>query len=151
MRIECQPLSVRGRRAGDLGERRTGAYRNREVARFILDDSCVARRDNGRFASHRTIRIEPAPATDDSQRPPMRYGFADAIAHLGCRGRGDADARGGRQARSSRAARADGAMCHSRHECTGTTFPGFARRAGSNTSRKEHMARRDSLEKRASI
>src|SRR6185437_11692795 len=97
----------------------------------------LQRRD-GLRRSHGATGIEPRPASDDPQRTCTLRRVADALAQsvhrIGC------DA-------GHVLARADGAMCHSRQACTGTTLPGFDRRSGSNTSRSAHIVASESGEK----
>ena len=132
---------ARGRRV-DLGERRAGARGEREIAGHVLDDARQRRHVEQR--SPRSRRRAGVRAT--SPRPAMRSG-----ARRSCASRttaatlrdvvdGRASRARSRRARSTRGTRA-----------TGTTLPGFARRSGSNASRRRHIASSDRREKSSSM
>src|SRR5215467_1569948 len=143
MGIEREPLSVRGGGRVNLGECGPGERGEREVAGHVLRDAGEVPRRQRVARGNGAACVEPGAAPDDAERPVCLRRALHRVAYR----------RDGLERRHGHVAvgRAAGAMCHSRHECTGITLPGFARRSGSNTSRSAHIVASESGEKMRSM
>ncbi len=127
----AQELPLGAGDARDLGERRACARGEREVARHVLDDAGERADVERRRAGYRPAGADPRASAYDAQRR--------------------ATSRAPRRTRSAISAvlmRAPPAPPSTRGtNAAAATFPGFARRAGSNTSRRRHCASSDAGEK----